>query len=113
MRTSETWICVADGRDARFFHCDAPGYALEPVMGFGLPRTSRAFAGRLAGQLDRAARDSLFRHLVLVGPRLILDDVEASMAPGTRLLLVGEVDKNLSHASPRELGCHLSDVLKH
>jgi Protein required for attachment to host cells. len=113
MRTSHTWVCVADDHSARFFHCDAPGYMLEPVMGFGVPQNSHAFAGRLAGQLDRAARDSLFRHLVLVGPRPVLDDIEASMAPGTRSLVVGEVDKNLRRASPRELDTHLCHMLKH
>lgn len=113
MRTSETWVCVADGVRAQFYHCDAPCYALEPVMGFGLPVNGLDFADRLAGQLDRAARDHLFRHLVLVGPKTMLKTIEDTMAPDTRQLVVGEVDKNLCGATPRELGAHLSGLLPH
>lgn len=113
MRTSETWVCVADGAHAQFYHCDAPGYALEPVMGFGLPYAGHAFAGRLAGQLDRAARDSLFRQLVLVGPPPVLLAVEERMEPGTRLMVVAEVGRDLCRATPRELGAHLCDLLPH
>lgn len=113
MRTSETWVCLADGDHAQFYHCDAPGYALEPVMGFAVPRNGRTFAGRLASQLDRAARDSLFRSLVLVGPQAVLTAVEDQMAPDTRSLVVREVDRNLCGRPPRELECHLSAVLPH
>src|SRR5512145_2716781 len=113
MRTSETWVCLADGDRAQFYHCDAPGYGLEPVMGFGLPQSGRTFAGRLAGQLDRAARDSLFHNLVLVGPHAVLEAVEQQMAPGTRERVVGEVERNLCGRSPRELETHLGAVLRH
>lgn len=113
MRSSETWVCVSDGAHAQFYHCDAPAYALEPVMGFGIPDNGRNFADRLAGQLDRAARTSLFRQLVMVGPEPVLRDVEGSMAPETRSKLVGAVEKNLCRATPRELETHLSDMLRH
>ncbi|MGE5478194.1 MAG: host attachment protein [Bacteroidales bacterium] len=113
MRTSETWVCLADGDRAQFYHCDAPGYALEPVIGFGLPCNGRTFAGRLASQLDRAARDSLFLSLVLVGPPAVLEEVEGQMAPDTRGRVVHEVGRNLCGRSPRELEAHLCGVLKH
>lgn len=113
MRTSETWVCLADGDRAQFYHCDAPGYALEPVMGFGLPQNGRTFAGRLASQLDRAARDSLFHSLVLVGPHAVLAAVEAQMAPATRERVVREVDRDLCGRPPRELETHLCTVLRH
>lgn len=113
MRTSETWVCLADGDHAQFYHCDAPAYALEPVIGFCLPRNSRTFADRLAGQLDRAARDSMFRSLVLVGPQAVLAAVEDHMAPATRDRVVQEIDRNLCGRSPRELETHLSAVLRH
>lgn len=113
MRTSETWVCLADGDHAQFYHCDAPRYGLEPVMGFGLPHNSNAFAGRLASQLDRAVRDSMFEALVLVGPQAVLNAVEAQMAPGTRCRVVGEMDRNLYGRSPRELETHLRGMLRH
>jgi hypothetical protein len=113
MRTSETWVCLADGDHAQFYHCDAPGYALEPVMGFGLPHSSQTFAGRLARQLDRAARDSLFVTLVMVGPHAVVEAVESVMEPATRSRVVGELDRNLCGRSPRELETHLRGVLPH
>jgi len=113
MRSSETWVCVADGARAQFFHCDAPAYTLEPVLGFGLPDSGRCFAGRLASQLDRAARTALFRNLVLVGPAPVLQELEDSLDPGTRSMVVGELSKNLSKATPRELETHLSGLLSH
>ncbi|HLO78338.1 MAG TPA: host attachment protein [Magnetospirillum sp.] len=113
MRTSETWVCLADGDHAQFYHCDAPSYCLEPVMGFGVPRGGRTFAGRLASQLDRAARDSLFVSLVLVGPPAVLAEVEGEMAPDTRNRVVGEVSRNLCGRSPRELETHLCGMLRH
>lgn len=113
MRTSETWVCLADGDRAQFYHCDAPGYTLEPVMGFGLPQGGRTFAGRLAAQLDRAARDSLFNALVLVGPHAVLMAVEEEMEPDTRARVVNEVERDLCGHSPRELVTHLGSVLRH
>ncbi|MBC7951635.1 MAG: host attachment protein [Rhodospirillaceae bacterium] len=113
MRSSETWVCVSDGAHAQFYHCDAPAYALEPVMGFGIPGSGRTFADRLAGQLDRAARTSLFRQLVMVGPEPVLRDVKVSMAPETLSMVVGALEKNLSKATPRELEAHLSEMLPH
>ncbi|MCR6632896.1 MAG: host attachment protein [Magnetospirillum sp.] len=113
MRTSETWICLADGDHAQFFHCDAPSYALEPVMGFGLPPSGQTFAGRLARQLDRAAREALFEALVLVGPLAVLREVEDQMAPDTRRKVVREIERDLCGRSPREVETHLSGMLPH
>jgi protein required for attachment to host cells len=113
MRASDTWVCVADGARAQFFRCDGPSQDLEPVMGFGLPTNCSPFAGRLAGQLDRAARDRLFEHLVLVGPIAVLTDVEGRMDPATRDMVVGEIDKTFHHATPRELCAHIAAWLPH
>ncbi len=113
MRTADTWVCLADGDQAQFYRCDAPGYAFEPVMGFGLPQGGRTFAGRLASQLDRAERARMFHSLVLVGPLAVLTEVEAQMAPATRERVVREVDRNLCGRMPRELETHLVAVLRH
>jgi len=113
MRTAETWVCLADGSHAQFFRCDAPGYAFEPVMDFGLPQSGSTFADRLARQLDRAERASMFRSLVLVGPLSVLAEVEAQMSPATRERVVCEVDRNLCGRAPRELETHLVAMLRH
>lgn len=113
MRASDTWVCVADGARARFFRCDGPSQDLEPVIGFGLPTTAGTFAGQLAGQLDRAARNHLFEHLVLVGPMEVLVEVEENLAPATRSLVMGECDKFAACVTPRELSARLVDLLPH
>lgn len=113
MRASDTWVCLADGDHAQFFRCDSPSQELEPVLGFGLPCSGKPFADRLASQLDRAARDHLFDHLVLVGPMAVLSAVEDNLAPATRSRVVGEVDRNLCRATPRELVAHLAEWLPH
>ena len=82
-------------------------------MGFGLPSNGSTFAHRLARQLDRAARDSLFATLVLVGPQAVVQAVENSMQPDTRSRVVREFDRNLCGRSPREVETHLCGMLRH
>jgi protein required for attachment to host cells len=113
MRSSDTWVCVADGTRASFYRCDGPRNDLEPVMGFGVPADGRPFFGRVAGQLNRAARTHLFEHLVLVGPRAVLSALEGDMTDDTRNLVVGAVDRDLSRRTPRELTTCLRDWLPH
>ncbi|MBF0327217.1 host attachment protein [Magnetospirillum moscoviense] len=113
MRSSDTWVCVADGSRASFFRCDGPRHDLEPVMGYGVPADGRPFLGRVAGQLDRAARTHLFEHLVLVGPQSVLSALEGHMTPDTRQLVIGEVDRDLIRTTPRELTTCLRDWLPH
>ncbi len=114
MKASDTWVCVADGERAQFFQCDG-GRNLEPVLDFAVPRAGpRPFAGRLAGQLDRAARGHRFEHLVLVGPKAFLRELEDTIAPTTRDLIVADVvDTNLARATPREAVIHLGCMLPH
>ncbi|MGE4279458.1 MAG: host attachment protein [Magnetospirillum sp.] len=113
MRSSHTWVCVADGVRARIFRCDGPQRDLEPVLGMGVPATGPACTGRIAGQLDRAATERRFDHLVLVGPRAVLAELETTMAANTRQMVTGELDRDLSRASPRELTAHLCELLPH
>lgn len=112
MRPCDTWVCVADGERAQFFRSDG-GRDLEPVLDFCVPRAGpRPFTGRLAGQLDRAARGHLFAHLVLVGPKAFLRELEDTLDIATRELIVVDVmDRDLSRATPREASTHLCDVL--
>ncbi|OAN48653.1 hypothetical protein A6A05_14985 [Magnetospirillum moscoviense] len=82
-------------------------------MGYGVPADGRPFLGRVAGQLDRAARTHLFEHLVLVGPQSVLSALEGHMTPDTRQLVIGEVDRDLIRTTPRELTTCLRDWLPH
>lgn len=112
MRTSDTWVCVADGTRAQFYRWDGPGHDLDMMLGYQLAPPCGG-TPRVAGQLDRAAAGHLFEHLVLVGPGEVLGALRAAMAPATRGLVVGEVEKDLTHATPREVACHLGAVLRH
>jgi protein required for attachment to host cells len=127
MHTSDTWICVADGGRAQFFHCDGPGREVEPVLGYNLassrPMSSRHavecgpaewqthFCGTIAERLDSAAANHLFEHLVLVAPPSILGELHNRISGVTLDLVVGEVNRDLTHATPREVACHLAGML--
>jgi protein required for attachment to host cells len=86
---------------------------LEPVLGMGVPAMGPACTGRIAGQLDRAATERRFDHLVLVGPRAVLAELESTLTAHTRTMVTGELDRDLSRASPRELTAHLCELLPH
>jgi protein required for attachment to host cells len=107
MRPSHTWVCVADGSRAQVFRCDGPGRDLEPVLDIG-PITKR-----IAVQLDRAAADNLFEHLVLVGPAAILGELRNHLEPRTRGKVVGEMTAMHNLATPREVGCYVCELLPH
>lgn len=107
MRPSNTWVCVADNSRAQVFRCDGPGRDLEPVLDIG------PITGRLAVQLDRAAANNLFEHLVLVGPAAVLGELRNQFEPRTRSKVVGEMHEMRSRATPREVGCYVCELLPH
>jgi protein required for attachment to host cells len=122
MRPSDTWICVADGARAQFYRCDGPGHEIEPLLDCNLAASSHGpsagtggtrFAGQVASRLDSAAAGRLFEHLVLVAPAGMLRELRDCLKAQTRNLVVGEVDRDLTHATPREVACHLGGVLPH
>ncbi len=129
MRPSDTWICVADTVRAQFYRCDGRGRCIEPLLDFALVARQHSphpllaampafddrgrFAGRVAGQLDLAADGHLFEHLLLVAPQSMLEPLKRTLKPHTRRLVIGEVDKDLTRATPREVATHICDKLPH
>ena len=107
MRPSDTWVCVSDGARAQIFRCDGPGRDLEPLLGMG------QMADRVGRQLDRAAADNLFEHLVLVGPAAVLGTLRDCLEPRTRDKVVGELYDMHPRATPREIGCYVCELLPH
>lgn len=121
MRPTDTWICVADGARAQFYRCDGPGRGVDPIVNLVLVSPARhhdhreqaRFAGRVASQLDDAATNNLFERLVLVAPSGMLGALRHTLNAHTRRLVCGEVDKDLTRATPRELATHIGDKLPH
>jgi protein required for attachment to host cells len=72
-----------------------------------------AFTGRVADRLDKAAVACLYEHLVLVGPEPVLGALRGRLSADTAARVVSEVARDLGHATPRELACHLGPVLPH
>ena len=121
MRPADTWICVADGARAHFYRCDGPGRGVEPILNYMMVSPNHhhgtqdvvRFVGRLAVRLDAAAAEQLFEHLLLVAPAGMLGALRRILDPHTRDLVCGEVDKDLTRATPRELTTHIGDKLPH
>jgi protein required for attachment to host cells len=71
------------------------------------------FAGKVMAVLDRAAAEHRFDRLVMVAPPVMMGALRKHMAAiGARMEVV-EVVKDLTHATPREMMCHLTEVLPH
>ena len=120
MRQADTWICIADAGRARFYRFDGPGHGIEPMTDCALGAHGHhphgdnpGFAGTVACRLDRAAEGHLFEHLVLVAPSPVLGALKGRLKPSTRALVIGEVDRHLTHATPREVETHIRDTLPH
>jgi protein required for attachment to host cells len=116
MRPANTWVCVVDGGRAQFYRCDGPGHSLELMPSCMVAAAAcrqwqdealGRFACRVALQLERAAEDHLFEHLVLVAPHAMLGTLRRTLKDHSRELLVSEVEKDLTRATPRELSTHL------
>lgn len=113
MQPSHTWVCVADEAHARIYRCDGPAHTLEPVLGVAGGDMGAGRQGGAAARLGQAAHDRRFDHLVLVGPRAVLEALANALPLEARQKLVSQVDRDLSGVSPRSLAAQLRDVLPH
>jgi protein required for attachment to host cells len=69
------------------------------------------FGKEMAKLLDDAVDRNAFDRLVLVAPPRMLGDLRAALAPKTRALVQGELDKDLTHVPLHELPSHLANVI--
>jgi protein required for attachment to host cells len=126
MRPADTLVCVADAERAQFYRCDGPGRSLEPLLDLEIvirrrPRTARPpeeedgekayVAGRIAGQIERMAEKNLVEHVVLVAPTDMLGAMRHVLTARSRRLLVGEMERDLVRATPRQVAAHVRDML--
>lgn len=68
------------------------------------------FAKEMARLLDQASLDGAYERLVLVAPPKTLGDLRGALGAGTRKKVIGEIDKDLTQATPTELVTQLSTV---
>jgi protein required for attachment to host cells len=61
------------------------------------------FAGTVAAEINAAARDGLFKRLLIVAPPKILADLRQALSPQARARLIGELDKDLTKHSIDEI----------
>lgn len=129
---TSTWICVAGGARAQFYHCGGPGREIEPSLGYEIsgpaslhsvglaaidedwPEVEKQrYAGRIAKQLSHAAARHSFQRLILVAPPAMMAELRRQLDELARGLVVIEVVKDLTRATPREMHRHLSEALPH
>ncbi len=71
----------------------------------------QAFAGELAGVLEKDLRKGAFDRLVVVAPPRMLGDLRSALATDVSAAVYGEIDKDLTHVAERDLAPHLDGVL--
>jgi protein required for attachment to host cells len=98
-------------RPGRSFDRKGPGrHALEPTVDWHRFQ-KQEFARKLSERLDRAAQSDAFDRLILVAPPRSLGDLRASIGEAVRQRLVGELAKDLTRCTDRELPAHLADLI--
>ena len=74
-------------------------------------RDKQAFAGELAGVLEKDLQKGAYDRLVMVAPPKMLGDLRAALASNVSDAVYGELDKDLTHVADRDLPPHLDGVL--
>ena len=73
-------------------------------------RQKQEFARELAGHLNTAARDKAFDRLILVAPPKHLGMLRALLGAAAKRLVTGELPKDLTQASQKEILDHLGAI---
>jgi protein required for attachment to host cells len=107
-------------RAAREIMADKPGRAFDS-KGQGRhamePQTDpvkvelRHFLAEVIGDLSRAHRDKKFDRLVLIAPPVSLGEMRKLLPQELEQLVIGEIDKDLTHVNANELARHLGEVM--
>ncbi|MGE0254047.1 MAG: host attachment protein [Alphaproteobacteria bacterium] len=69
------------------------------------------FAHEVAALLERAGTARRFDRLVLVAPPRTLGDLRAALGAHAMAAVIGEVHKDLTHATDRDVADHLGEVM--
>jgi protein required for attachment to host cells len=107
-------------RAAREIMADKPGrafdskgqgrHAMEPHTDL-VRMELRHFLAEVIDDLSRAHRDKKFDRLVLIAPPTSLGEMRKLLPQELEALVIGEIDKDLTHASATELSRHLGEVM--
>ncbi|MDJ0895661.1 MAG: host attachment protein [Alphaproteobacteria bacterium] len=85
-------------------------HAMEPRADWHQFEKTR-FAREISRLLDNGAQEGRFERLVLIAPPRALGSLRAHLDPRTRGLVVGEINKDLTHCSDTEITDQLGVVL--
>ena len=124
MKHPATWLAILDGQHARFIAHDAHGFytfrtrashtsglltvALVRVASHRdvHAREKRRFAAIIAAELNNAAAQRLFAHLVLAGPSRTLRAVEEALDAAVRHRVAGRVNRDLVTVPDQDLSAY-------
>lgn len=92
---------------------DRVGYAAHSVAADNDPRDEirRRFARKVAERLREARLAGEYERLFLAASPDFLGELRQALDSGTRDAVVGELTKDLSRLSPREIRSHLPELL--
>jgi protein required for attachment to host cells len=108
-----------DDAPSRDLGSDRPGRVHESVGGARHaiePRSDphaaaeAAFARDLAERLATAAGEGRYRRLALVAPPAFLGELRHALPPALGPLVMGTLDKDLTHQPPEEIAARLGDL---
>jgi protein required for attachment to host cells len=96
---------------------DAPGRSFQShgasrsaVQATDFHEAAKAeFLKELTQELDVAASEKKFKHLVIVAPPHALGIIRENLTPAARALIVTEIHKDLTHLEIAEIERHLAD----
>jgi protein required for attachment to host cells len=94
---------ISTDRPGRTFDSTGGGrHAMEPPSD-SHRHAKRAFAQDLAARLNQAQKQNAFDRIVLIAPPQALGDLRATLSPGVRDRVSGELNKDLTHLKDDEL----------
>lgn len=97
-------------RPGRTFDSAGSGrHAMEPRVDWHRFEKVK-FSREIAQRLDRAALDGAFDRLILIAPPATLGDLRSALDGKTRQKVVGEIAKDLTQLSDRDIEGHLDGV---
>lgn len=112
---------VADNRPSGSISSDRPGrtfdsagsgrHAMEPSTD-PHRHAQMSFAHDLAELLDEKRKKKVFEQILIIAAPRMLGDLRLALKEETKKLVIGEIDKDLTKLSVKDLTSHLENTIK-